>query len=66
MKAHGNVKELLFVVYRRAAEKKNEKRGRKRTKGGKKGKGAGKRKGLKPKGGKGSRKPREKMGRKRR
>jgi hypothetical protein len=56
----------LYVVYRRAAEKKNEKSGRKRTKGGKKGKGSGKRAGLKPKGGKGSRKPREKMGRKRR
>jgi hypothetical protein len=65
-KLDSNVRRLLFVVFRRAAEKKNQKRGRKKTKGGKKGKGTGKRTGVKPKGGKGSRKPREKMGRKRR
>lgn len=51
----------------RAEEKKNRKTaGKRRKAGGKKGKGAGKRTGAKPKGGKGSRKPRGKTGHKRR
>lgn len=66
LKLDSNVRRLLFVVFRRAAEKKIQKRGRKKMKGGKKGKDTGKRTGVKPKGGKGSRKPRGKMGRKRR